>query len=137
MAFAAINEEIVGWQSPEPAADRTTPWFKFPRAGTIKNAYLGSSGGVATANTTVAFAPSLLNGGTAGTSTLTVATFGSIATPYVQTASLGYTATWDTSSNKDFTEGQWVVVREDVTGAPTTGVVSINAHVVFGTGRVS
>jgi hypothetical protein len=137
MAFAAINEEIVTYQSPEPAADRTTPWFKFPRAGTVKNLYLASSGGVATANTTVAFAPSLLNGGTAGTSTLTVATFGSIATPYIQTAALGYSATFDNTALKDFTEGQWAVVREDVTGAPTTGVVSVSAHVVLGTARVS
>ena len=137
MAFLSNNEQLITWQSPEPAADRTTPWFKFSRAGTIKAAYLASSGGVATANTTTAFAPSLLNGGTAGTSTLTVATFGSVATPYIQTAKQQYQATFDTTTLKDFTEGQWAVVREDVTGSPTTGLVALCAHVVLGTGRVS
>lgn len=137
MAFNATNELIIPYTVDVAAATRTTPWFKFPRSGTIKNAYFASSAGVATANTTTAMALSILNGGSAGTSTLTVATFGSAATPYVQTAALGYTATWDTTTLKDFSEGQWAVVREIIVGAPSAGVVTVCAHVVLGTGRVS
>ena len=138
MAFYAANEHPLSITVAVGAATaKKTPWFKFPRAGTIKNLYLGSSGGVATANTTTAYAPALMNGGAAGTSTLTVATFGSVATPYIQTANLQYTPTWGATTYKDFTEGQWAVLDEELAGSPTAGNVTLCAHVVLGTGRVS
>lgn len=139
MAFYANNEQLVTLQAPVAATTaRNLPWFKMPRPGTIKNAYMSTSNGVATANTTTAFAPSLMNGGQAGTSTLTVATWGTLATAYVQTAGFGYAAGWtpDTTA-KDFATGEWVVWREEVTGTPSTALVSAVAHVVMGTGRTS
>jgi hypothetical protein len=138
MSFRAINELPLSITVAVGAATaKKTPWFKFPRAGTIKAAYMGSSSGVITANTTVAYAPALMNGGTAGTSTLTIATFGSLATPYVQTANQQYAASWPDTTLKDFAEGQWAVLDEEMTGAPTAGNVTVCAHVVTGTGRVS
>ena len=138
MAFFANNEHFPAITVAVGAATgKHTPWFKFPRAGTVKNAYMGSSAGVATANTTTAYAPALMNGGTAGTSTLTVATFGSLATPYVQTAAQGYTGTWISTAVQDFAEGAWLVLDEEMTGTPTAGNVTVCAHVTLGTGRTS
>lgn len=139
MAFQANNEQIITFQATVSATTaRKTPWFKFPRNGTIKAAYLGTNNGVATANTTTAYAPAIMNGGSVGTSTLTVATWGSVATPYVQTATQGYTATWvPDSTGKDFLEGQWAVFDEELAGTPSGGIVGVVAHVVLGTGRVS
>lgn len=141
MAFALLNEEIVTYQTlgvPAAADTHTRPWFKMPRAGTIVAAYAAVESAVATANTTTFLAVALKNVGTVGTASAnTIATFGSVATPYTWTALQGYQATFDTSSEKDVASGEWIVVQHDMTSTMATGVIAVVAHVVLGTGRVA
>ena len=83
--FQATNEQIVTGQyiSADAAATaRTVPFFMTPRAATIVRAVAAVATGVTTANSTSYFALSLIAGGTVGTSTLTICTFGSAATPF-------------------------------------------------------
>ena len=140
MAFRAINEEIVVINfdtAPAAAQARDVPFFKAPRAMTITYAYAALNTNIGTANTTSFYALSLLNGGTVGTSTLTMCTFGSAATPYTWTLSQGYTGTWGTTSRKDLASGEWVLVREECTSTIDTGLATVCVHAVHGTGRVS
>lgn len=141
MAFALLNEEIVtGVVKTVPAAadTHTISWFKAPRAATVVAAYAAVESAVATANTTTFLAVALQNGGTVGTAaTDTIATFGSVATPYAWTALQGYTATWDTTTEKDLDAGEWVKVQWDTTSTTLPGHLTVVAHVVLGTGRVS
>ena len=84
MGFLSNNEQIVCFSAGAPVqlATRTVAWFKAPRALTIKNAYAASQSGQATATPLTSFlSASLLNGASTGTSTLTIGTFGSAATP--------------------------------------------------------
>lgn len=138
--FGAINELMPTFQvdSSNVATARTLPFFKMPRAGTIVAAHAVSESGIVTAQSVTSFlALSLIAGGAVGTSTLTIATFGSAATPYTWTANQGYQATVDTTTNKDLASGAWVMVREEGTSTRTTGVLGVCVHVVLGTGRVS
>ena len=56
---------------------------------------------------------------------------------YTWTSAQGYTATFDTTSNKDVAATSWIHVREEGTSTKLTGVISVCVHVVLGTGRVS
>jgi len=108
-----------------------------PRPTTIKAAFATSESGIITANTTNYLAMSLINGGTVGTATLTIGTFGSVATPYTWTAGQGYQATFDTSSNQDLTANQWLAVRISETASQATGNLTVCVHHVEGIGRVT
>lgn len=139
MAFPVLNEEIVTYQAIGLSVidTHTRPWFKAPRAGTIVAAYAAVESAVATANTTSFLAVALQNRGSVGTAAVnTIATFGSVATPYTWTALQGYQATFDTAAEKDLAAGDWVVVQHDTGTALTTGAICVVAHVVLGTGRV-
>jgi len=87
----------------------------------------------------------LLNGGTAGTSTTTIASFGTVLTPYTWTARQGVAATlpWDgsTTSLQDLAANQWLVAQFTETATSTAPIVAGNlticVHHVEGTGRVT
>lgn len=140
----AINEHIQSFQYAafnQATVTRNIPWFKAPRALNIKAGYATTESGMATANSTQSLSLALLNGGTVGTATATIGTFGTVATPYTWTARQGYQATFDTSSNKDLAEGAWLVAQiNEVGGTSTTpsvqGVLTVCVHHVEGTGRV-
>ncbi len=145
----AINEHIqtivIQAADPSAATTRNIPWFKAPRALTIKNAFATSESGLTTANTTTSLAMAILNGGTVGTSTATIASFGTVLSPYSWTARQGYSATlpWDgsTTSLQDVAANQWVVAQFVETATSTAPIVAGNlticVHHVEGTGRVT
>lgn len=140
MSIAAYNEQIVTFSAGSPAqvATRTVAFAKAPRMMTVKNAYAASQSGQVTAQPLTSFlSASLIGGGALGTSTLTIATFGSAATPYAWTANQGYTATWATVAAHEIAEGSWLVWRDEGVTTREHGVLTCNAHVILATGLTS
>ena len=140
MSFAGLNEQILTFSAGGPlqSASRTVAFAKAPRALTIKNAYAASQSGQVTAQPLTSFlSASLIGGGALGTSTLTIATFGSAAPPYAWTANQGYAATWATVAAHEVAEGSWIVWRDEGATTREHGGLTCNAHVVLGTGLTS
>jgi hypothetical protein len=142
----AYNEKIqtisVQAANPAGATVRNIPWFKAPRALTIKAAFATSESGLLTATPlTQALAMAILNGGTAGTGTATIATFGTSLSAFSWTARQGYSATLpadgSTTSLQDLAANQWLVAQHSEIGSSSAGVLTICVHHVEGTGRVT
>ena len=112
----------------DPAADQVYPVWRAPAACEVKGAYATVVDDVS-ASTANYFTVQLLNGGTAGTATTAISD------------EIGGTAGWTgltpktftmTSTGKNLTAGQVLVLDYDETGTGTFGVINVQLDVVYG-----
>ncbi len=113
----------------DPAADQVYPVWRAPAACEVKSAYATVVDDVA-ASTANYFSVQLLNGGAAGTATTAISD------------AIGGTAGWTgltpktftmTSSGKNISAGEVVVLKYDETGTGTFGQITVQLDVVYGT----
>jgi len=113
----------------DPGADEVYVVWRAPKACEVKSAYVAVANDVA-ASTANYFTAQLLNGGAAGTATTAISD------------AVGGTAGWTgltpktltmTSTGKNLSAGDVVVLKYDETGTGTFGALQAQLDVVYGT----
>lgn len=127
MSFPVLNEQIVTALTTVSTDGKVVPWFKFPRAGEIKSVYACAQTGV-TGTTNTYAKISVLNGGTAGTSTAVVASVGGASVTW--TAATGKKMT--ISGDGTFSSDQWAMLKYNEAGTVALDEIAVVAHVVLG-----
>ena len=128
MSFPYMNPQSFTFTLADQAGDTNIPLFKMPYAGRLRSpVWIARRGGTLPGNTTSHLKVSMMNGGTAGTSTTFIGARGGSAVLW------GVTTVYSVAITASaFLVNQWIKVRLNETGTISYSTLTFSFNVDYG-----